>query len=86
MDPIKFWDYTFYEVECILESKRKDDELEWNHTASLMSLYANSKSKKKFSPNDFHLYRTLEKEDAKPKSTEEVMTIAEKMKNFKNGW
>ena len=55
----------------------------WNHTASLMSLYANSKAAKgkSFKPQDFSPYE--QDTSDQPQTKEQVAKLVEEMKSFK---
>jgi len=55
----------------------------WNHTASLMSLYANSKAAKgkSFKPQDFSPYE--QDTSNQPQTKEQVAKLVEEMKSFK---
>ena len=84
MSPDQFWDSTLAEVLLFLNAKKEKQVEQWYHTASLMSLYANSKASKgrKFSPDDFHPYIAMEKAVRQPKTKEDVLAIVDKFKNF----
>lgn len=77
-----FWDMTLTEVILSLKANNRTDEVAWNHTASLMALFANSKARKgkSFSPEQFHPY--LKAVDDTPKTKEDVDALIEKMKKF----
>ena len=72
------------EVTLLIQAGEAKDKLMWNHTASLMSLYANAKSPKgkSYSPNDFNPYSAMERESNKPQTSDDVMQLMETMKNF----
>ena len=72
------------EVTLLIEAGEMKDRLMWNHTASLMSLYANAKSGKgkSYSPNDFNPYTNMEREALKPRTSEDVMNLMDTMKSF----
>lgn len=57
---------------------------EWDHTANLMALYANSKSSKgkTYSANDFHPMSQMKTNQGQLKSKEDVAELLEKMRNF----
>ena len=59
---------------------RERDDSAWNHTASLMALYAQSKSKrgKTVSMEDFHPYRQMEKAQNEMSPDQ----LLDKFKNF----
>lgn len=83
MSAHEFWDSTLAEAIYYLSSRKSDREEKWHHTSSLMSLYANSKSKnRKFSPDDFNPYVAMAKAETQPKNKEDVNALVEKMKQF----
>jgi len=84
VNPHLFWESTLTEVQLLIEAGESKDRLMWNHTASLMSLYANSKSAKgkSFSPDDFNPYSHMERESNKPQTSDDVMDLMESMKSF----
>ena len=83
-NPVDFWDMTLQENVLIMEATRERDAEQWNHTSSLMALYANSKSAKgkRFSPDDFHPMFIQEKEARKPKTKEDIENLINKHKSF----
>jgi len=72
------------EITLLIEANETKDRLMWNHTASLMSLYANAKSGKgkSYSPNDFNPYSAMEREKLQPQTSDDVMELMENMKTF----
>ena len=83
-NPVEFWNMTLQENVLIMEATRERDADHWNHTASLMALYANSKSAKgkRFSPEDFHPTSIMQKEERKPKSKDDIENLINKHKSF----
>jgi len=64
---------------------RRNDEMNWNRTASLMSILAqvNAKKGKTFSPADFHPYlKGGAKDGYKIETKEDVYALAEKFKKI----
>jgi len=75
---------TLNENMLIIGQDRRRDRQQWNHTSTLMALYANSKSAKgkRFSPDDFNPYVFQDKKDAEPKTKEDVNKLINKYKTF----
>ena len=82
--PTDFWYMTLQENMLIINHARKKDKEQWNHTSTLMALYANSKASKgkRYSPDDFNPYIISEKKAAEPKSKEDVNKLITKYKSF----
>jgi hypothetical protein len=80
LDPDSFWGYTLAEASSYMKGIRERDDLAWNHTSSLMALYAQSKAKrgKKITLDDFHPYRQMEKEQPELSPNQ----LLDKFKNF----
>jgi hypothetical protein len=85
VEPVAFWDYTMAEALSIVKRQEMADRLNWNHTASVLSLLANvnSSKSKKYKPGDFHPYEISDKK-GEFKSREEVMDFV-KTFNVSNG-
>lgn len=75
---------TLQENMLIIARTRKKDREHWNHTSTLMALYANSKSSKgkRYSPDDFNPYALTDKQAAEPKTKEDVNELINKHKSF----
>lgn len=60
------------------------EKMQWNHTASLMALYANSKAQKgkRYQPEDFHPFEAAKKEAERPKTRDDVNKLIQKNKSF----
>lgn len=84
VSPHLFWDSTLREISLLVKAGESKDRLMWNHTASMMSLYANSKARKgkSFTPADFNPYVAMENENSKPQTKDDVMDLVETMKSF----
>lgn len=84
MPPEKFWEYTLAENILIVKGAEARDSSRWNHTSSLMSLYANSNASKgkRFKPTDFHPYHKMQIEEQQPKTRKDVDQLIEKLKRF----
>ena len=82
--PQDFWYMTLQENMLIIAQSRKRDKEQWNHTSSLMALYANSKAAKgkRYSPDDFNPYSVQEKKARKPKSKQDIDKLITKYKSF----
>jgi len=80
MSPDSFWGSTLAEASSFLRGKRDQDKQLWNHTSSLMALYAQSKSKRgsNITPAKFHPYEQLNQK-YNQKTKEEMLA---KFKNF----
>lgn len=75
---------TLSENILIIQHTRERDKEMWNHTASLMALYANSKSGKgkRYSPDEFNPHSLMKKEMAKPKTRDDIDKLINKYKSF----
>ena len=84
VSPHLFWDSTLREISLLVKAGESKDRLMWNHTASMMSLYANSKARKgkTFAPADFNPYDSAARENSKPKTKDDVIDLVKTMKSF----
>lgn len=75
---------TLQENMLIIAHARKVDKQQWNHTSSLMALYANSKASKgkRYSPDDFNPYSAQEKKNREPKTRQDINELINKNKSF----
>jgi len=82
--PKDFWYMTLQENMLIIARTRKRDKEQWNHTSTLMALYANSKSSKgkRYNPDEFNPYAMADKQASEPKTKEDVNELINKYKSF----
>lgn len=75
---------TLQENMLIISQSRKKDREQWNHTSSLMALYANSKAPKgkRYSPDDFNPYSVQDKANREPKTKQDINELINKHKSF----
>lgn len=75
---------TLQENMLIIAHSRNADKQQWNHTSSLMALYANSKASKgkRYSPDDFNPYSIQDKNNREPKSKQDINELINKYKSF----
>ena len=81
MSPFSFWDMTLAEVSSSIAGRMELDKMSWNHTASLMAMYANSKSPKgrTFTSEQFHPYSQMQ---SKAEIKETADALLEKFKTI----
>lgn len=81
MLPDTFWGCTLAEASSFMKGVSNRDSMLWNHTSSLMALYAQSKSKRgtKVTAKQFHPYQ--QGMDAAP-TMESRSKLLAKFKNF----
>lgn len=83
--PPEFWDMTLAESILILKAREENERSEWNRTASLMALYANSKAQKgkTYKAEDFHPFEIADRQNAQPKTRADVDKLINKKLTFK---
>jgi len=81
MMPELFWGCTLAEASSYMKGISDRDSLLWNHTSSLMAMYAQSKSKRgtNVTPQQFHPYK---QSSDKPITKETPQQLLDKFKNF----
>jgi len=84
--PNEFWSFTFFELFAFSKGRIDDDQRLWNHTSSIMALFANANRDPKrrptpFDPADFTPYKDVGNE-----SEQESNEVTEEQKNLIAQW
>lgn len=82
--PAQFWEMTLAESMLILKAREEQERSEWNRTASLMALYANSKAQKgkSYKAEDFHPFEVAKRQAAQPKTRADVDKLIQNKLSF----
>jgi hypothetical protein len=78
--PEAFWGYTMAEASSLMCRDRELDRAHWNHTSSLMAMYAQSKAAKgkKYTSAQFHPYE----QESEPVTKKTRANLLDKFSKF----